>query len=177
MKLEGIQIARCYQPADFGKVTTAELHHFSDASTTGYGQCTYPRLMNERGDVHCTFLLGKARVLPLKVTTIPRLELTAAVVSVTVSNMLKEELGYSDIEEFYWTDSKVVLGYINNDACRFHTFVANRVQKIRHASDPKRTFTYQLMTTRQTVLQGGQQWTNCFYLVGSQALAFCGKKK
>lgn len=105
------------------------------------------------------------------------LELTAAVVSVTVSNMLKEELGYSDIEEFYWTDSKVVLGYINNDACRFHTFVANRVQKIRHASDPKRTFTYQLMTTRQTVLQGGQQWTNCFYLVGSQALAFCGKKK
>lgn len=140
VKLEKIHITRCYQPAGFGKVTKTQLHHFSDASTAGYGQCTYLRLINEKGDVHCCLLLGKARVSPLKVATIPRLELTAAVVSVTVSNMLKEELGYSEVEEFYWTDSKVVLGYINNDARRFHTFVANRVQKIRHASDPKQWF-------------------------------------
>ena len=140
VKMERIHVARCYQPAGFGKVIKTELHHFSDASTTGYGQCTYLRLKNERGDIHCVLLMGKARVSPLKVTTIPRLELTAAVVSVAVSNMLKEELGYCNVEEFFWTDSKVVLGYINNDARRFHTFVANRVQKIRHASDPKQWF-------------------------------------
>ena len=138
--MERIHVARCYQPAGFGKVIKTELHHFSDASTTGYGQCTYLRLKNERGDIHCVLLMGKARVSPLKVTTIPRLELTAAVVSVAVSNMLKEELGYCNVEEFFWTDSKVVLGYINNDARRFHTFVANRVQKIRHASAPKQWF-------------------------------------
>lgn len=57
-----------------------------------------------------------------------------------MSNTLKEELGYTNAEEFFWTDSKVVLGYINNDACRFHTFVANRVQKICHASNPKQWF-------------------------------------
>lgn len=68
-------------------------------------------------------------------TTIPRLELTAAVVSVGVSNMLREELGYVDGKEYFWTDSKVVLGYINNDARRFHTFVANRIQKIRHSTN------------------------------------------
>lgn len=140
VKMEGIQVARCYQPPGFGKVMKTELHHFSDASTTGYGQCTYLRLKNERGDIHCVLLMGKARVSPLKVTTIPRLELAAAVVSVTVSNMLKEELGYCNVEEFFWTDSKVVLGYINNDARRFHTFVANRVQKIRRGSDPKQWF-------------------------------------
>ncbi len=139
-KMERIHIPRCYQPSDFGKVIKTELHHFSDASTTGYGQCTYLRQKNERGDIHCALLMGKARVSPLKVTTIPRLELTAAVVSVTVSNMLKEELSYSGVEEFFWTDSRVVLGYINNEARRFHTFVANRVQKIRHDSDPNRWF-------------------------------------
>lgn len=47
--------------------------------------------------------------------------MTAAAVSVTVSNMLREELVYSNVEEFFWTDSKVVLGYINNEARRFHT--------------------------------------------------------
>jgi hypothetical protein len=48
--------------------------------------------------------------------------------------MLQEELDYKSIEEIYWTDSKGVLGYINNDARRFHVFVANRVQQIRDHS-------------------------------------------
>ena len=33
--------------------------------------------------------------------------------------------------EYYWTDSTVVLGYINYDLKRFKVFVANRVQLIR----------------------------------------------
>ncbi|KAI4902936.1 hypothetical protein NFI96_019343, partial [Prochilodus magdalenae] len=139
-ELEKICIARCYLPADFGKVIKMELHHFSDASTSGYGQCSYLRLKNEKGEIHCVLVMGKARVSPMKVTTIPRLELTAAAVSVSVSSLLREELSYSQVEEFFWTDSKVVLGYINNDARRFHTFVANRVQKIRQGSSPKQWF-------------------------------------
>lgn len=95
------------------------------------GQCSYLRMINEKDEIHCTFLIGKARVTPAKITTIPRLELTAAVVSVRMSNMLREELDFTNVNEFFWTDSKVVLGYINNDVCRFHTFVANRVQKIQ----------------------------------------------
>ncbi len=137
VNLEKMQIARCYVPANFGKVVKRELHHFSDASTTGYGQCSYQRVKNEDGDVHCALIMGKSRVSPTKVTTIPRLELTAATVSVTVSNMLREELVYESVEEFFWTDSKVVLGYINNEARRFHTFVANRVQKIRNSTTPQ----------------------------------------
>lgn len=43
-------------------------------------------------------------------------------------------------EEFFWTDSKVTLGYLKNDARRFHVFVANRVQKIRDSTDPKQWF-------------------------------------
>ena len=47
---------------------------------------------NERGDVHCAFLIGKARVAPVKTMTIPRLQLTAATVSVRVVEMIAREL-------------------------------------------------------------------------------------
>lgn len=112
--LEKIRIPRCYVPADFGHVLRRELHHFSDASTYGYGQCSYLRHLKEDGRVHCALVIGKSRVAPIKVITIPRLELTAAIVSVEASNILKEELGLTDIDEYFWTDSKVVLGYISN---------------------------------------------------------------
>ena len=59
--------------------------------------------------------------------TIPHLELTAAVVSVRVSDMFRQELQYECVEEIFWTDSKVVLGYIKNDLKRFHVFIASRV--------------------------------------------------
>ncbi|XP_057686666.1 uncharacterized protein LOC130912537 [Corythoichthys intestinalis] len=135
--LEKIKIPRCYVPKDFGQIVKTELHHFSDASSYGYGQCSYLRHVSKDDNVHCALVTAKTRVAPIKVITIPRLELTAAVVSITVSNMLKDELGLTQVDEYFWTDSKVVLGYINNEARRFHTFVSNRVQKIRLNSSPQ----------------------------------------
>ena len=41
------------------------------------------------------------------------------------------------MQECYWTDSNVVLGYVNNDAKRFHTFVANRIQRIKSSTNPE----------------------------------------
>nr|XP_055041009.1 uncharacterized protein LOC129428127 [Misgurnus anguillicaudatus] len=132
-----VKVPRCVVPAGFGKITKKEIHNFSDASTNGYGQCSYLRIENEQGNVHCTLLMAKSRVSPLKVTTIPRLELTAAVVSVAVNDVLKAEMNLTDAEVYFWTDSQVVLGYISNEARRFHTFVANRVQRIHHSSTPQ----------------------------------------
>ncbi len=132
--LEKIQVPHCIVPAGFGKITKREIHNFSDASMRGYGQCSYLRLGNEQGDIHCSLLMEKSRVAPLKVTKISRLELTAAVVSVAVNYMLKEEMNITDAEAYFWTDSQVVLGYINNEARRFHTFVANRVQRINRTT-------------------------------------------
>ena len=80
--------------------------------------------------------MGKSRVTPLKPVTIPRLELTAAVVSSKISCMLRKELDYTQMKEVFWTDSKTVLGYINNDARRFHVFVGNRVQEIHERTTP-----------------------------------------
>ena len=87
-----------------------ELHNFADASTSGYRQCSYLRVKDEDGNVNVSLVMGKSRVAPLKITTIPRLELTAAVVSAKVGVMLQEELNYANLKQFFWTDSKVVLG-------------------------------------------------------------------
>ncbi|XP_052430381.1 uncharacterized protein LOC127971416 [Carassius gibelio] len=137
--LQRIRIPRCFIPENMGKIQKIELHHFSDASSEGYGQCSYIRTVADE-QVHCALVMGKARVAPTKVFSIPRLELTAATVSASVSHLLREELDLEINEEFFWTDSQIVLGYIKNEARRFHVFVANRVQKIRDSTDPKQWF-------------------------------------
>ena len=134
-QLQELKILRCYKPDGFGNIKSIELHNFSDASDHGYGQCSYLRLVDENKRVHCS-LVGKCRVAPLKSITVPRLELTAALVSVKVSAFLRKELHYDNITEFFWTDSRVVLGYITNDSRKFKVFVANRVQQIKDYTKP-----------------------------------------
>ena len=72
---------------------------------------------------------------PLKKITVPRMELTAATTAVRLNKMLEDELDDPIHGVFFWTDSTAVLKYISNDSARLHTFVANRVQVIREASD------------------------------------------
>ncbi|XP_064642183.1 uncharacterized protein LOC135496665 [Lineus longissimus] len=136
--LANIEIPRCYHPRVFGEVVSVQLHHFSDASLEpgGLGQCSYLKLTDDKGNVSVSLVMGKSRVTPLKPITVPRLELSAAVVSVRVGEFLERELKYEGIEHFYYTDSKVVLGYIANETRRFHIFVANRVERIRKSTTP-----------------------------------------
>lgn len=99
--LEGLRIARCHQPREFDEIKNAELHHFSDASQNGYGQCTYLRLVDLKNRVHCSLAMGKSRVTPLKPITIPRLELTAALVSAKISCMSRKEMEYAPMKKFF----------------------------------------------------------------------------
>ncbi|KAI3372278.1 hypothetical protein L3Q82_022783 [Scortum barcoo] len=116
--------------------TTLVDNLITDASVTGYGECTYLRAVSATGQVHCSLIMGKARVAPTKVTTVPRLELSAAVVAVCTSDLLRKELEIEGAQEIFWTDSRVVLGYVNNEARRFHVFVANRIQRIKESTNP-----------------------------------------
>ena len=80
--------------------------------------------------------MAKSRVTPIKVVSIPRLELAAASLSIKGSVMLRKEMTiHSKFKEYFWTDSQVVLSYINSDSKRFKIFVANRVHIIKENSD------------------------------------------
>ena len=89
-KLEQFHIERCFKPRDFGEVVLHQLHIFSDASQLAYGSAVYLRMVNVRGEVHCSFVMGKSRLAPLKPITIPRMELSAAVLSTRLDKMIRE---------------------------------------------------------------------------------------
>ena len=62
----------------------------------------------------------------MKYTSIPRLDLAAAVLSTKMSGLVKKELGSDDIAECCWTNSQVVIGYLRNTQKRYKVFVPNR---------------------------------------------------
>ena len=90
-KLLSFSICRSVLLEAFGPVVSSQLHHFSDASEAAYGSVSYLRLVNEEGRVHCSFLFAKFRLAPLKSVSIPRLEVSAATLSVHHDKMLKRE--------------------------------------------------------------------------------------
>ncbi|XP_071832390.1 uncharacterized protein [Apostichopus japonicus] len=133
--LERLKIPRCLKPKEFGKVVNIQMHYFADASQEGYGTATYMRYTNDRKEIHCAFLTGKARVAPLKPHTIVKMELTAATSAVKQDAQLKQELTMNIDETVFWTDSQTVLKYIRSEKARHPVFVANRIAIIHDGSD------------------------------------------
>ncbi|PIK39445.1 hypothetical protein BSL78_23710 [Apostichopus japonicus] len=128
---------RAKEVLDFG---TSSESRALDASSKGYGCCCYVRCVNRKGEIHVQLVMSKSKVAPLKLRTIPRLELQAAVLAVKVDSLLRRELALEFAKSYFWTDSEVVLKYIHNDSRRFHVFVGNRVSLIREFSDPQQWF-------------------------------------
>ena len=87
-KLQEIQVEHCFKPKGFGEVKEVQLHLFSDASLQGYAAVAYLRLKDVSNRIHCAFVMGKARLAPICEISIPRLELTAAVISVKLSKII-----------------------------------------------------------------------------------------
>jgi len=125
-----LSISRCLKPASLGRVICREVHNFSDASQYAYGAVSYLRTVNEFENITVSFLIGKSRLAHLRPMTIPRLELSAAVLATEMDKVLEKELEFDIDDSIFWTDSTSVLQYIRNTSRRFHTFVANRVTTI-----------------------------------------------
>ena len=134
-KVQEFNIPRCFKPPEFGSVVNIQLHHFSDASEKAYGAVSYIRLTNSAGRIHCSILSGKTRLVPLNGSTIPRLELSAASISVASDRFLRKELNLPIDNSYFWTDSATVLRYLANTDKVFKTFVQNRINAIKESSE------------------------------------------
>ena len=136
--LQAIEMPRCLKagvPCD-DTICETELHIFCDASENAFGAVAYLRMATNEGAVSTAFVMSRTRLAPLKQLTIVRLELQAAVLGVRLANFIKQELSYTTNQTFYWTDSQVVLQYLQNESRRYHTFVANRIAEIHESSHP-----------------------------------------
>ena len=94
------------------------------------------REFNNDGVVSVSLLFGRSKMAPTRTTSIPRLELCSAVLATQAIMMIRRELDVQIDEEIYYSDSKVVLGYIQNESRRFYVYVAIRVQHIRNVTAP-----------------------------------------
>ena len=63
LSLDSIEIPRCLCRDDFCP-QSRELHHFSDESENAYGDVSYLQSVDGNGDVYCTFLSVKFRLVP-----------------------------------------------------------------------------------------------------------------
>lgn len=165
--LKKVSVPRCYYPVGFGTAVRREIDAFSDASEDAVRAAVYLRQVNDRGE-NCTALIfGQSRVEPVQITSIPRLELCAAVLTAQAVDKCTKEKDMEIDEVTFYTDSKVVLGYIQNESRRLYVYVANRVQLIRKISSPEQ-WTY--VDTSETRPLNAQNLAESDWLTGPKLL-------
>ncbi|XP_021344067.1 uncharacterized protein LOC110443943 [Mizuhopecten yessoensis] len=139
-ELNNLTVPRSYGPISIYNASSKDVHIFSDASEKAIGAVAYIRTLDEQGNAHLGFVLGKSKLAPSHGHTIPRLELCGAVLAVEIAKSIAEHLDMPLSNFHFYSDSRVVLGYISNENRRFYTYVANRVERIRQVTDPPQWF-------------------------------------
>ena len=129
-KLENIKIARSYFTGPFDSL---ELHMFGESSQDIFSAVAFLRaqVTTPTGKVktELAFVLGIARVAPMKVMTVPKLELQVALLASRLKREITQALTLTFNQVFVWTDSTNVLQWINFNG-KQPIFIANRVCKI-----------------------------------------------
>jgi len=134
-----LPIANCIQidrlVISKGKLRRTELHGFSNASDVAYGACIYLRSIEFQGNITTRLLCSKSRVAPLKRLSLPRSELTAAMLLGDMYQASSRALKISFNKTRFWTNSVIVPTWLKSPAVRWKTFVANRVNHTQEITD------------------------------------------
>lgn len=146
LELEKLHFKRRYVPMPFVSSQSRELCLFFDASTQAIAAVAYLRVTNDEDQCHVGFVMGKAKLAPHPAHTVPRLELCAAVLATEMADTICCEMDIEMHAVRFFTDSRIVLGYIHNTSRRFHVYVANRVNRIRKSSHSQQ---WQYVATEQ----------------------------
>ncbi|GFU05905.1 DUF1758 domain-containing protein [Trichonephila clavipes] len=106
------------------------IHEFADFSLAAYGAVLYAQSISKE-DVSTRLLCSKSRVAPVKPITIPRLELCACVLLSQLLEKVLHSLTLPIQQIMLWTDSNIVLAWIQRSPEQLKTFIANRIKIIQ----------------------------------------------
>ena len=115
-------------------ILSIELHTFTDASEFASSAVSYLRIDHIDESVSVAFVIGKARVAPIKRMTISNLELQAAVYGAQLAQFVKDELDIEINKKIFWSDSTTALYWLRTTEIRHRIFIANRPAKFLDVS-------------------------------------------
>lgn len=127
---DSLKLPRSLYSSDSKNILRQELHVFGDASDNAIGYVAYLRTIDHCDKVHVAFVTANSKVSPRAATSIPRLELCAALEATQASTELIFELASKPTSVTLYSDSTVVLGYLHNTERRFSRYVTGRVNII-----------------------------------------------
>ena len=130
-------VPRCYFDTS-SQIISFELHGFCDASEYAYAAVVYLRMTDSHGNVEVTLVTSKTKVAPIKRLTIPRLELCGAYLLAHLLHHVCQVLEIPLSHVCAWTDSTIVLNWLDGSPRRFKTFVGNRVSTIMELIPPEK---------------------------------------
>ncbi|GFT04838.1 integrase catalytic domain-containing protein [Trichonephila clavipes] len=107
------------------------LQGFVHASEAAYGAVVYLQCFLHNGAAKVSIHASKSRVAPIRVISIPRLELCACVLLAQLVKKIHSTLKLNISDIVRHTDSTIALAWLNTPANRLKTFVANRVAKVQ----------------------------------------------
>ncbi|GFY22155.1 integrase catalytic domain-containing protein [Trichonephila clavipes] len=111
------------------------LQGFADASEAAYGAVVYLQCFLHNGAAKVSILASKSRVAPIRVISLPRLELCACVLLAQLVKKIRSNLRLNISDIVLHTDSTIALAWLNTPANRLKTFVANRVAKVQELTE------------------------------------------
>ena len=131
--LSKVTLQRCYFAPE--PTVTITLHGFCDASKVAYAAVVYLRATYQTRAPTCCLVVAKTKVAPLKLLTIPRLELCGAALLARLLESTRQALGLPVECVSAWCDSTIVLAWLDGSPRRYRTYVGNRLASI-HALVP-----------------------------------------
>lgn len=110
-----------------------ELIGFGDASLKAYGAQIYSKVTSPDGTVSVTLICARSKISPVKVESIPRLELCALLLLSELMKLVVDSYNYRyKIDNvFCFTDSSVALCWVSSSPHLWNVFVANRVSRVQ----------------------------------------------
>ena len=91
----------------------------------------YLRVVYTDATIHTTLVFSKTKLAPLKTLTIPKLELSAAVLLAKTLSYLAKQLQLSVSQAFAWTDSSIILSWIHTPVSRLKVFESKGLSAIK----------------------------------------------
>ena len=134
--VDQIRVPRCLL-RNLCSVDKVELHGFGDASERGYGSVVYICAKDKVGNRISNLVMAKSWAAPVKLVSLPRLEVLAAYITAKLLDYVIQALPIVVDTVYGWSDSQITLAWIRRPCAPWKAFVAVQGSRYSPTSSTK----------------------------------------